>query len=118
MLTIMRRLLDKRTNDTVGYVITCGNSYTVPVSVEKAKELGVEDIDIAHLMKMDSYEVISHNAKYALLNHSVDYNEDLATVPIDRDKLGVYMYGYLFKNEDIIPLDSEPAIQRMLTEML
>jgi hypothetical protein len=101
----------------VGVTITLGGDYTCSVSVEKAKELGVEDIDIIQYMDYTNVDVIPIGTnKYALPEHKTSFFEDFADVPSDYFGDRRIYYGYLFEDRFIVPLDSESAINRMVLE--
>ena len=115
MLNIVGRLVSVATGDILGYKIQGSTPYTAVMTVEKAKELGIEDASIAQYLECDNIEVVEiPNNRYALISNSSSFIEEFAE-SYREDMFGkeVY-YGYIFEPMFICPIDSEEAIQRLL----
>ena len=125
MLVIQSKLIDFKTKKCVGVV--CINGITsVSLSLEKAKELDVQDIDIIEYLGTDFEEVAVHPRKkgyYALLTNSIGTLDDFEDISYDRigdvfDRLSLkeVIYGYVFKSLDFVELDNEIALKRALSD--
>ena len=59
MLEVTKILIDTRTKEVLGVQVSAGGVYSVSLTKEKAKSLGVADIDIVHLYDLPKVEVVS-----------------------------------------------------------
>lgn len=118
MFTISEVLKHIKTNEPFGYVITAGGSYSVGVSKDKAIELGVQDVEIAHLMDFNERVIVPiGKTKYAIPERNNGFFEELSDCARDYFGDRVVYYGYYFEPQNIIELDSDVAIQRMIAEV-
>lgn len=114
-LLITGKLVDIRTKETVGYKIITDKdeSYSAVVSLDKLKELAVQDASIVQYMDFEEIEVIlSRNNKYGVIDRSKGFSEELADIPYE-EVFGVAVYGYLFNENELCPIDNEFAINRL-----
>lgn len=101
----------------VGFGITLGGSYTCSVTLDKAKELGVKDVSIAHLMDFDEIEVVPIGTKsYGVVSNNSGFFEEFADSPMDYFGDKKLYYGYYFEDRYIVNLDSTSALDRMILE--
>lgn len=101
----------------VGFGITLGSNYTCSVTLDKAKELGVKDVSIAHLMDFDEIEVVPIGKKsYGVVSNNSGFFEEFADSPIDYFGDKKLYYGYYFEDRYIVNLDSTSALDRMILE--
>lgn len=102
---------------TVGYTISLGGNYTCAVTEEKAKELGVADIEIVQYMSFDELEVVPIvGNKYALVENNSGFFEDYRENVKDYFGDKILYYGYYFKPQYIISLNNESALKRIVLE--
>jgi hypothetical protein len=116
-LTIVGKLINPVTNDIFGYQISAGGAYTICVTEEKAKELNVQDIDIAQYLDVNEIEAVPIGTnKYGVVSNSSAFFEDFATEPRglfgDKD----LYYGYYFKDSSRVSINSDVALNRMIAE--
>ena len=107
----------------IGYMISLGGTYQCSVTVEKAKELGVKDIEIAHLFDLEELDVIpianlitEKVTKYGVVNANKGFFEEFADSPRDYFGDRVIYYGYYFEPHFIVKLDDDFALNRMKAE--
>lgn len=117
---IVNKLVHTKPNgekDVIGFGISLGRSYTCSVTVDKAKELGVRDISIAHLMDFDETEIIPiSKTSYGVVTNNSGFFEEFADSPFDYFGDRKLYYGYFFEDRFIVNLDSDIAINRMISE--
>ena len=102
---------------TVGYTISLGGNYTCAVTEEKAKELGVADIEIVQYMSFNELEVVPIvGNKYALVENNSGFFEDYKDSSKDYFGDKILYYGYYFKPQYIISLNNESALKRLILE--
>ena len=101
----------------VGYTISLGGNYTCAVTEEKAKELGVADIEIVQYMSFNELEVVPIvGNKYALVENNSGFFEDYKDSAKDYFSDKILYYGYYFKPQYIISLNNESALNRLILE--
>lgn len=101
----------------VGYGVSMGGNYTCSVTLDKAIELGVKDIKIAHLFDLDEVEVVPiGRTKYGVVANNSGFFEDFAETPCDYFGDRKLYYGYYFEDRFMVSLDSDTAINRMIAE--
>lgn len=125
MLVIQSKLIDFKTKKCVG-VVCINGATSVALSLEKAKELEVQDIDIIEYLSADIEEVAVHPRRknyFALLSNSTGFLEDFDDVAYDKIgdtfdllNLNEVIWGYLFRAVDFIELDNSIAIRRALAD--
>lgn len=116
---ILNKLVFSNNDDkvTVGYTISLGGNYTCAVTEEKAKELGVADIEIVQYMSFDELEVVPIvGNKYALVENNSGFFEDYRESAKDYFGDKILYYGYYFKPQYIISLNNESALKRIVLE--
>ena len=102
---------------TVGYTISLGGNYICAVTEEKAKSLGVVDIEIVQYMDFTEVEVIPISGnKYAVIDNNSGFFEDYKDIARDYFGDKILYYGYYFKPQYIISLNNESALKRMMLE--
>lgn len=101
----------------VGFGISLGGNYTCSVSKEKAIELGVRDVDIAHLMDFAEVDVVPIGKDhYGVVANNSGFFEDFANSPIDYFGDRKLYYGFYFEDRYVVQLDNEIALKRMINE--
>lgn len=123
MLNIQSKLIDIKTDKCVGVVCINGDT-SVPLSLEKAKELGVEDIEIIDYLDVNKEGVALNTRRkgfYALVSKALGFISDFEDIPYD--SMGSLdnifsrtetIWGYSFRHTDFMELDNEIAIRRAL----
>lgn len=102
---------------TIGYTISLGGNYTCAVTEDKAKELGVADIEIVQYMSFNELEVVPISGnKYALVENNSGFFEDYKDSARDYFGDKILYYGYYFKPQYIISLNNESALKRIVLE--
>lgn len=102
---------------TIGYTISLGGNYTCAVTEDKAKELGVADIEIVQYMSFNELEVVPISGnKYALVENNSGFFEDYKDSAKDYFGDKILYYGYYFKPQYIISLNNESALKRIVLE--
>lgn len=102
---------------TIGYTISLGGNYTCAVTEDKAKELGVADIEIVQYMSFNELEVVPISGnKYALVENNSGFFEDYKDSAKDYFGDKILYYGYYFKPQYIISLNNESALKRIILE--
>lgn len=116
MITVLRVLKDKFDN-VVGYVVSAGNTYSVSVTKEKAKELDVQDLDIIEYFDLPVDEVVQiTRGSYALVENNSGFFEEFEDSKKDYFGDKTLYYGYYFEPKYIVSLDNDSAIRRMMLE--
>ena len=124
MLKISSKLIDFKSNECVGVI--CRNGVTsVPLSIDKAKELDVQDIDIIQYLNTDINEVAVNPRRknyVAFLSNSIGFLDNFDELNYEKmgdtlNKLDTkeVIWGYVFKFIDFIELDNEIAIRKALS---
>lgn len=123
MLKISSKLIDFKSNECVGVI--CRNGVTsVPLTIDKAKELDVQDIDIIQYLNTDINEVAVNSRRknyVAFLSNSIGFLDNFDELNYEKmgdtlNKLDTkeVIWGYVFKFIDFIELDNEIAIRKAL----
>lgn len=125
MLVIQSKLIDFKTKKCIGVLCINGGT-SVSLSLEKAKELGVQDIDIIEYLGANIEEVAVNPRRpsfYIKLSNSLGVLDDL--LDLDYDRLGDFsdllslnevIYGYIFRYIDFIELDNKICIRKALMD--
>lgn len=123
MLIIQSKLVDIFSKKCVG-VICINEDTSVSLSLERAKELGVQDIKIIDYLDAQVEDVVVNPRRpnyFSKVDKSVVVLDDYKDVPYDRmgdicNKLELkeVINGYVFNYIDFIELDNEIAIKRAL----
>lgn len=124
MLIIQSKLIDFKTKECVGLI--CVNKDTsVALSLNKAKELGIEDIDLIEYLDVTEEEVAINPRRpefYALVSSAVGVLDDYSEIPYE--KMGSLInlldckeviWGTVFKCTSFIELDNEIAYKRAIS---
>lgn len=105
-LVLNNKLVDFKTKKVIGLLY---RDYDVddfarylPFSLEKAKELKLQDSDIAEFMDVEEIEVVTRGNKYALLSNSIGFVDLLEEVPYELTDTNVVIWGYLFEKYSIV----------------
>ena len=118
---ILNKLLFNNNDEkvTLGYTISLGGNYTCAVTEDKAKELGVADIEIVQYMSFNELEVVPISGnKYALVENNSGFFEDYKDSAKDYFGDKILYYGYYFKPQYIISLNNESALKRIILESI
>ena len=112
---LIGKLVNPITEKTIGYKISVGTPYTAVVTKGYAQQIGVDDIDIAEYYDLEVTEAVEVGKdKFGVVANSTAFIEDLASAPVDYFGDNKTYYGYIFKDNQIVTLNSDSAIQRML----
>ena len=125
MLYITTKLIDKHSNECIGVVCKNGNT-SVALSLEKAKELGIQDIDIVQYLGMND-EYVFKNPKrknyIVYISSNIGELDNFSDVPYELlgDRVNLFdckevIYGYIFNYMSFIELDNDIALQRALID--
>lgn len=115
MFNIVGKLVSVATGELLGYKIQGSTDYTAVVSEAKAKEIGVDDINIVQYMDVDIIQVVEiPNNKYGLVSNATSFVEELFDAPKEEVFGKVAYYGYVFESNKVCPIDSDGAIQRLI----
>lgn len=125
MLVIQSKLINFKTNELVG-VVCINGSTSVALTVEKAKDLEVEDIDIIQYLGVDEVEVAlspKHKGFYSRLSSSLGEMPDYSDNPYERIGSLVQpleckevIWGNIFNYNSFVELDNDIAITRALSD--
>ena len=118
-IEILNKLIFNNNDEkvTIGYTISLGGNYTCAVTEDKAKELGVADIEIVQYMSFNELEVVPISGnKYALVENNSGFFEDYKDSAKDYFGDKILYYGYYFKPQYIISLNNESALKRIVLE--
>lgn len=108
------KYVDCRSKEIVGVRISRGTEYEAAVTIEKAKELNVEDIDIVQYLDVYPIEVVAvGEVGYAILDKSDGFLSDYADVMLEDMGDLYYLYGHVFKKHFLCKFDVEAAIRRL-----
>ena len=125
MLYITTKLIDKQSSNVVGVVCKNGNT-SVALSLEKAKELGIQDIDIIQYLGVNE-EYVFKNPKrknyIVYISNNIGELDNFSDIPYEfmGDRLNLFdckevIYGYIFNYMSFIELDNAIALQRALVD--
>lgn len=126
MLLIQSKLIDIKTRNCFGIICTSSKAEDcrVPLSLDKARELNIQDIDIIEYLGVQEDEVVRHTRysdRYGRLENSISFIDSYEDVPYEKmgsveDVLNYQevIWGYVFPYLNFIKLDSEEAIKRVL----
>lgn len=125
MLEIQSKLLDFKTKECVGVV--CLNGCTsVALSLDKAKDLGIEDIEIIEFLDVPAEDVVintkRHNC-FCKLDSSIGFLDNYEDIPYEmmgsitniidcKEVISGYVFNYL----SFVELDNSEAIKRALSD--
>lgn len=124
MLVIQTKLIDFKTKNCIG-VVCINDDTSVALSLDKAKELGVEDIDIVDYLGVGTEEVVVNTKRpnyYAYKDKARSILDDYFDVPYEWTGAVDCMFlrteiiwGYAFAYLDFIELDNEVSIKRAIS---
>lgn len=108
-------LVDKVTGEIIGYEVESENNESVAsITLEKAKELGVCDVDDLDYLDLPVNEVVSGRGRYALVDYADIYMASECNTPFEKlDDGRVCIYGYVFESYKLLEIDNEFAIKRL-----
>lgn len=125
MLIVQSKLINFKTKELVG-IICINGATSVALTVEKAKNLEVEDVDIIQYLGVDEIEVAvspAHNGFYARLSSSLGEMPDYFNNPYERIGSLVQpleckevVWGNIFNYTSFVELDNNIAIRRALSD--
>lgn len=103
-LCLESKLLDIKTNSVVGLLYRDLNAdfpRLVPFRLQVAKDLGLQDSDIAEYMDVEIVEVVVHNNSYAIISNALCELEDKA-IPYERINDDISIWGYVFNRFSLV----------------
>lgn len=125
MLIVQSKLVDFKTNELVGVICINGET-SVALSLDKAKDLNIEDIDIIQYLGVDEIQVAirpNNTGSYARLSSSIGEMPDFEDVPYERVGSIIQpldckevIWGIMFNFASFVELDNEIAIKRALID--
>lgn len=120
---VVGKLKDVETKELIGYILNNG-IYTVYVTEEKLSTLdNVKDKDILQYLGLEEKEVyrVRYNGVENIIdpNMEIDYDEDMKDIFLSTTFNGkkIMKFGHVFSTDDLIPLDSDYAIERMMSNI-
>lgn len=117
-IEITDKLVDVRSGEIIGYLVSAGGQYKVAVTEDFGREIGVVDIYIADFYDVPVIEVVSIiGNRYAVVERSLGFIEEYADVRMTSFGNDHAYWGYLFKDQHIVPFNSSYAVERMLREV-
>lgn len=114
-LSITGKLKDIQTDKVIGVKVVGSYLFEAALSLERAKEMKVPDIEYVQYLDCAEHEVcVSPTGKYAMLEKEAGYHAELKDEPFT-NFMGMYsIWGHLFQPYDLLGLDDSYAIYRML----
>lgn len=114
---VTEKLVNITDGTILGYLVSAGGLYKVSVTSDFGKAHDVQDIDIADYLDVPVIEVVPvGKTEYAVVMSHVAYLDYLADTPVDRVNGNRVCYGYVFQEQNIVPLNSQAAFDRMIAE--
>ena len=115
-LVVQNMLLDTNTGEVVGYTLMNSNGQVVALTKSKIIELDADLANYIDYVDATPLEVSSARNKYALnsniLYHTEEY-EDEAYKRMKDNKISIW--GDVFNYYHVVDLDSDKALQNVLT---
>lgn len=116
-IIVTERLVNVTDGSILGFLVSAGGQYKVAVTQAFGKENGVEDMDIAEFLDVPTIEAVPAGPKqYAVVERNIGFMEDLQDTPSEIMGAMRVFWGYVFKDQHIVPLDSKVAFDRMIAE--
>lgn len=101
----------------VGYLVSAGGQYKIAVTKGFGEMQGVNDIDIADFLDVPTVGVVPiYPSSYAVHDKNIGFMEDLRDTPSEVLGDTKVFYGWMFRDQHIVPLDSQAAYARMILE--
>lgn len=114
---VTEKLVNITDGTILGYLVSAGGLYKVAITSDFGKAHGVQDMDIADYLDVPVIEVVpAGKSEYAVISANIAYLDYLADTPVDRLNGNRVCYGYVFQEQNIVPLDSQAAFDRMIAE--
>ena len=119
---IVAKLVDVRTKDIVGYMVSYDTisegdvvNCRIPLTKEKMVELNVPCADDAEFFDLDTIDVISCNGSFVYYNEEKFFNTEYEDTPLRFLQDGsVSIYGYLYKFYELVKLDNDLSISKIV----
>lgn len=116
-IEVTDKLVSVRDEEVIGFLVSAGGQYKVAITKAFGAEHDVMDIDIAQWFDLPELEVVPCGRnQYAMKERSLGFIEELADTPVENMGGNKVLYGYMFCDQHIVPLDSQAAFDRMLRE--
>lgn len=101
----------------IGFLVSAGGQYKVAVTKAFGAEKEIPDIDIAQWLELPEMQVVPCGHKhYGVADRSLGYMDELSSTPIEELGDSKVYYGYMFRDQHLVPFDSEAAFERMIKE--
>lgn len=128
MLIIQKKLINGITNKCFGVICSLEDGVTmVCLSINKAIELNVQDIEILEYLDCDfdiAFENKRRTGYFALGSNEKGYLNEYSDIPYERigDLSDIFnmkeiVYGHMFDYKDFLELDNDFAIKRALLDL-
>lgn len=103
-LLLDSKLVDIKSNKIVGLLykdVDVSFPRLVPFKLQVAKDLGLQDSDIAEFMDVKSIDVVIHNNTYALVSNALCILDD-KDVPFEKVDEKTAIWGHLFERCSLV----------------
>lgn len=116
-IEVTAKLVSVHNEEVIGFLVSAGWQYKVAITKAFGVEHGIADIDIAQWFEIPELAVVPvGRSKYAMCDRSMGFIAELADVPVEDMGDTKAYYGYIFRDQHIVPLDSQAAFDRMIKE--
>ena len=116
-IEITDKLVSVRDEEVIGFLVSAGGQYKVAITKAFGAEHDVPDIDIAQWFDLPELEVVPcGKSQYAMRDRSLGFMEELADTPVEDLGGTKVCYGFMFKDQHIVPMNSQAAFDRMIKE--
>lgn len=118
VLYFSSKLMDKISKKVIGYEVTSNNGSVAGMTLDKAKEEGVCDVEDLEYMGLPEKEVVCWGSKYAFCDLADSYNSFACDIPFEKCGDCVLIYGYYFQRYRLVEINNEVAIERLYKDKL
>jgi hypothetical protein len=115
-LELSEKLVDIRTKEIVGFIVA-NTTNKCALTSSKIKELNLSFADYLETAEVPEKQVISYNGRYADVSNALLFMPDYEDTPYEESDNKVILYGYVFLNRQILPLDNEIALKNTIKDM-
>lgn len=101
----------------IGFLVSAGGRYKVAITKAFGIEKEIRDIDIAQWLELPTMQVVPcGRGHYGVVDRSLGYLDELGSTPYEDIGVSKVYYGYMFKEQHLVPFNSEAAFERMIKE--
>lgn len=117
-IQITDKLVSVIDNTVLGFLVSAGGTYKVAVTKSFAQENEIVDADLGEYYDVPELSVVPiRNNQYGLVSNSVGYIADFCDTPVGILSDMTAFYGYMFRDQHIVTLDSISAFERMIRDV-